>query len=386
MAATQTYLVFTAPVAGTYYLRMAPRSTSVAGGYRIRTRLGATGTGFERGRDHRDAFVTHSDDGVAWSSPARVNDDLPHFDNWLPEVMVAGDGYPYSFWFDWRDDTYSSRSYQYISRSGDGGDSWEANQRMTDAQNDWTAILSRLVPNQGDYSHAYADEGWLRLAWADGRGGNPDVWATLIGTRHFVACPSNTNGVPGNDVLLGWELWAQNPLFTTTITHSLSDQRGWPLPTGGTLYLASDFVLDIERMVHVPDTALAGVNQICFNATNPMGRTESCCFDLQVTPGQSAAVGERPFAFALGRSVPNPASGSARLDFTVPEAAPVRLLIYDLTGKRVRTLVDEESPPGSRSAVWDGRDDRGQQVRAGAYFCRLEGFGRSLAQRIVWLR
>jgi hypothetical protein len=44
--------------------------------------------------------VTTSDDGVSWSTPARINDDPPWFDDWLPEVGVLARGYTYAMWFE----------------------------------------------------------------------------------------------------------------------------------------------------------------------------------------------------------------------------------------------------------------------------------------------
>lgn len=52
---------------------------------------------------------------------------------------------------------------------------------------------------------------------------------------------------------------------------------------------------------------------------------------------------------------PNPARGAAHLAFTLPQAAHVRLTVYDLAGRAVRTLLDASLPAGARSLDWDGR-------------------------------
>src|SRR5207247_2315971 len=97
------FIVWTAPVNGTYYLRMSflAASGSAIGGYRIETGVDAPSPG-DRARDQRDAFVAWSDDAASWT-PSRINDEPPGFDDWLPEVAVASDGFPYGMWFDWRD-------------------------------------------------------------------------------------------------------------------------------------------------------------------------------------------------------------------------------------------------------------------------------------------
>ncbi len=74
----------------------------------------------------------------------------------------------------------------------------------------------------------------------------------------------------------------------------------------------------------------------------------------------------------LAQSYPNPFRQSITIDYTVEQAAPVRLDVYDLLGRRIRTLVEvAQQPPGPHRAVWDGRDDSGTPVSSGAYFYRL---------------
>jgi len=74
----------------------------------------------------------------------------------------------------------------------------------------------------------------------------------------------------------------------------------------------------------------------------------------------------------LAQSYPNPFRQSTTIDYTVEQAAPVTLDVYDLLGRRIRRLVEAaQHPPGSHRAVWDGRDDSGTPVSSGTYFYRL---------------
>jgi flagellar hook assembly protein FlgD len=58
--------------------------------------------------------------------------------------------------------------------------------------------------------------------------------------------------------------------------------------------------------------------------------------------------------------------------------------LYDVAGRRVRTLVHGELPAGFHHAAWDGRDDRGQNVGNGVYFYRIvAGDWRSLRKLIL---
>ncbi|HEY6866719.1 MAG TPA: hypothetical protein VI792_05640, partial [Candidatus Eisenbacteria bacterium] len=169
-------LVFTLPADGAYLLRVAP-NTLATGGYRVVTGFHVPGE--ERARDHRDVFVSASDDGAHWSTPALVNDDPPGFDDWMPEVAVAPDGRAYAAWYDWRDagvvpcaDLSSIR----LARSSDGGLSWAPAGPLADRSTDWSLVSSNSAPNQGDYIALVADGTALEAAWADGRNGDPDVY------------------------------------------------------------------------------------------------------------------------------------------------------------------------------------------------------------------
>jgi flagellar hook assembly protein FlgD len=60
-----------------------------------------------------------------------------------------------------------------------------------------------------------------------------------------------------------------------------------------------------------------------------------------------------------------------RFELAGTEEAPVQLLIYDVTGKRVRSLIDASIAPGEYEVTWDGRSDGGGRVAAGVYYYRL---------------
>jgi len=78
---------------------------------------------------------------------------------------------------------------------------------------------------------------------------------------------------------------------------------------------------------------------------------------------------------------PNPFNPSTTIQYRVPDrGGQVRLRIYDLRGRLVRTLVSEPKRGGDYLAVWHGRDDTGREMGSGVYFYRLE-IGRETFQR-----
>lgn len=73
---------------------------------------------------------------------------------------------------------------------------------------------------------------------------------------------------------------------------------------------------------------------------------------------------------------PNPFNPSTTISFTLPEPGKAELKVYDITGRKVRTLVSGPVSSGEHSVVWDGRDDSGQPVASGVYLSRLEAGGK----------
>ncbi len=95
--------------------------------------------------------------------------------------------------------------------------------------------------------------------------------------------------------------------------------------------------------------------------------------DVLLEPSGISGVGDGVPAPVLGisRIAPNPFNPMTRIEFTVRHEGRVRLEIYDLAGRKVRTLVDEVLPAGVASARWRGLDDGGSLVASGMYLVRL---------------
>jgi len=94
-----------------------------------------------------------------------------------------------------------------------------------------------------------------------------------------------------------------------------------------------------------------------------------------------------PRALALHANIPNPFNPATTIRFDLPAAGPVRLAIYDVTGRLVRALAADDSRPAGRfEAVWDGRTEDGAESAAGIYFCRLEAGERVLTRKMALIR
>ena len=83
------------------------------------------------------------------------------------------------------------------------------------------------------------------------------------------------------------------------------------------------------------------------------------------------------------RSYPNPFRPVTTIEYSLSSPGEVRLRIYDVSGRLVRTLVDGPQGAGEYRLLWDGRDSRGVRGPAGVYFVRLETRGQVTTRTIV---
>jgi hypothetical protein len=81
--------------------------------------------------------------------------------------------------------------------------------------------------------------------------------------------------------------------------------------------------------------------------------------------------GQLPVDFSLAQNYPNPFNPSTTIAFGLPVAGRVTAEVYDILGRQVNTLLNEERPAGYHSLVWDGTNAAGRQLGSGTYFLRL---------------
>ncbi len=93
-----------------------------------------------------------------------------------------------------------------------------------------------------------------------------------------------------------------------------------------------------------------------------------------------------PCSFRLSQNYPNPFNPSTNIDFALADDGKVSLIVYDLLGRQVKTLLDENLKSGRFTVTWDGRDESGSDVSSGAYFYRITSAGFSESKRMILLR
>ena len=78
-----------------------------------------------------------------------------------------------------------------------------------------------------------------------------------------------------------------------------------------------------------------------------------------------------PAEFQLTQNFPNPFNPSTRIAFSLPVSTNIRLVVYDVLGRKVRELTSGEFAAGMHSVTWDAMDESGALLSSGVYFARL---------------
>jgi hypothetical protein len=80
---------------------------------------------------------------------------------------------------------------------------------------------------------------------------------------------------------------------------------------------------------------------------------------------------ELPKEFKVHQNFPNPFNPQTQIRFQLPNAIKTQVVIYNMVGQKVRTLVDERLEPGYHEIIWDGHNENGVRVGSGVYYYRV---------------
>lgn len=91
-------------------------------------------------------------------------------------------------------------------------------------------------------------------------------------------------------------------------------------------------------------------------------------------------------SFFLANAYPNPFNSTTSIKFGCEYRGAIKLELFDIGGKKVRTLADCDFDPGEHELVWDGRNDQGRDVASGVYLYRLTGNERVSTKKMILLK
>jgi hypothetical protein len=206
----------------------------------------------------------------------------------------------------------------------------------------------------------------------------------------------NGNGVaePGETVVLEAELTNRGGLDAPDVSVEFSSNDGLTsfsdstaatvdLPSGASAWTTpSGCVFTVSQAVY--DT-VATVWATVTSEGSPTGGAQRIELHIAL-PGTGVPDDGVPLEFAFRPVAPNPFAAGTTMRLALPATERVTLRVYTVSGRLVRTLVDETLSAGDHALTWDGRDRRGRACASGVYLVRLEAGGRTASRKAVLIR
>jgi hypothetical protein len=136
------------------------------------------------------------------------------------------------------------------------------------------------------------------------------------------------------------------------------------------------------------------VARVTFRILDPAARDLSLQYDLRSSTGAVLGRGSRQIGafsgeaagFQLYSASPNPVIGTTNIVFSLPRPVNVGLYLYDVGGRKVRSLVSGRQDSGYHVVSFDGNNDAGSPLPAGVYFYRLQANGKESTRKLILTR
>ncbi|MEJ2636480.1 MAG: S8 family serine peptidase [Calditrichia bacterium] len=186
----------------------------------------------------------------------------------------------------------------------------------------------------------------------------------ILGSYNYIDLMGAEVDVMGGtdyQLVVSWDNASDNLIFMGG-NQSVSEHRS-SINKSGTWYNLGDpasgtTALDLSLRIEVTDAA--GLNAI------------------------ASSVVQKAETFELFQNFPNPFNPATKIRYWVPEHGKITLTVFDILGKKVKTLVNREQPAGEYEVNWDGTDERQNKASTGVYFYRL-GNGQQIVTRKMLL-
>ena len=188
------------------------------------------------------------------------------------------------------------------------------------------------------------------------------------------------------DVLM---VGAAGAVQSVTLNYSTDGGITWqtiPMTAGSTTYSAE---IPGQPLDTVVDYYILAEDDGGLQSTSPSGALSHSAyysFSVAEPTGIEPVASGLPTTFELSQNFPNPFNPSTEIKFAIPKSQYVNLTVYDLFGRTVKTLVDEEVAAGRYKVSWEGTTDAGKQVASGIYFYRLQSKENVQARKMVLVR
>ncbi len=201
------------------------------------------------------------------------------------------------------------------------------------------------------------------------------LWYTNNGGTSWTAVEGNLSGVNGPSVR-----WAEIFYISSTMQIMLSTSTGMYFTgvlNGGSTVWTQQAVSTIGNVVCV-QTDFRPADNTLVVGTHGRGSFQTV-ITAPISVGQISS--EVPSSYSLKQNYPNPFNSSSNLKFEIANLGVVKLVVYDILGKTVQTLVNERLQPGTYEVRFDG-----STLNSGVYFYRLQSGNYTETKRMLMIK
>lgn len=252
---------------------------------------------------------------------------------------------------------YAGCSNGRVQVTTDGGVNWNLRNTglptayctriATDPNNPAVAFATFSGFNSGSKVYKTTNYG---VNWSNISGNLPNIPVNCI-----VVNPSNVN-----NLVIGTDLG----IFTTN--------------NGGTSWVQENNGM---ANVSVADLDYRSSDNKLFAATHGRG-----IFSAALVTSVNEISSQIPDKFELTQNYPNPFNPTTKFRYALPEGSNVKVIIYDLNGRRVAELVNNYQNAGTYEVIWNGKNDAGVQVSSGTYVYRIEAGSYVQVKKMVLMK
>jgi hypothetical protein len=252
----------------------------------------------------------------------------------------------------------------------------------------------KLISTPGWAPCLTSDNTFLFFTTGSGILSQGDTWIYWVRVDNLIDSLKHTNYAP----YAKWPITPQNALKGELFTFTLPDSTFYDddhdslsfsavVNSGGLLPAWLSFDPATRTFSGTPTATRNVPLSIKISAADTAHAAGSCIFSLSITnPTGLEDRSQHPKESQILQNYPNPFNPTTTIHYSLAKSSFVRITIYDLLGKNIRTLQKSFQQAGEYSLVWDAKDERHVPVSSGMYFYRLEADNLSIQRKMVLLK
>ena len=159
-------------------------------------------------------------------------------------------------------------------------------------------------------------------------------------------------------------------------------------PTSGNLNPGNseDFTVRLHGLDNVLELDTTITANIKITSNDPLHNPFLVPVTINLSPSGIEEEWPLPTTFEISSNYPNPFNPVTNIKFQLPQVSDVKLVVYNMLGQKIRTLVDGNKDIGYYNIQWDGKNENGRQVATGIYIYKFEAGNFIKSQKMILMK